>query len=62
MASAVALPVQAEGFYISGELGMNFGESRDVDGSDNDQPSVCGEYINPDFGSLTGAGEGSDCN
>ena len=28
----LALPVQAEGFYVSGELGMNFGESLDVDG------------------------------
>ena len=41
---------------------MNFGESLDVDGSDNDQPIVCDEYINPDFGSLTGAGEEPDCN
>ena len=54
--------MQAEGFYVSGELGMNFGESLDVDGSDNDRPSVCDECINPDFRSLTGAGGGPDCN
>ena len=46
----VAVPVQAEsGFYVSGELGMNFGESLDSTGSDNDRVSVCDEYLNPGY-------------
>ena len=42
-------PVQAEGFYVSGELGMNFGESLETAGHDTDRSSVCDEYINPRF-------------
>ena len=46
----VAVPAQAEsGFYVSGELGINFGESLDIDGHDTDRSSVCDEYINPQF-------------
>ena len=42
-------PARAEGFYVSGDLGMNFGESLDTDGHDTDRASVCDEYINPGF-------------
>ena len=45
----MAGPVQAEGFYVSGELGMNFGKSLGTDGHDTDRTSVCDEYINPQF-------------
>ena len=46
----VAVPAQAEsGFYLSSELGMNFGESLDTDGTDNDRGSVCDEYLNPGY-------------
>ena len=46
---SITVPVHAEGFYVSGELGMNFGESLDIDGHDTDRSSVCDEYINPQF-------------
>lgn len=42
-------PVQAEGFYVSGELGMNFADAVKTDGHDTDRSSVCDEYINPRF-------------
>ena len=45
--------VQAGGLYVSGELGMNFGKSLDTDGHDTDRPSVCDEYINPMFATVT---------
>ena len=58
----LAVPAQAEsGLYVSGELGMNFGESLDVDGSDNDRESVCDQYINPEFESLMGGTDEPDC-
>ena len=47
--AVIAGPAYAEGFYVSGELGMNFGESLDTDGHDTDRASVCDEYINPQF-------------
>ena len=50
IAFLAVVPAQAEsGFYISGELGMNFGESLDSEGVDNDRGSVCDEYLNPGY-------------
>ena len=49
----VAVPVHAEGFYVSGELGINFGESLDTTGSSNDRASVCDGYINPIYATVT---------
>jgi len=45
--------VQAGGFYLSSELGMNFGGSVDVAGKSNDRASVCDGYINPMYASVT---------
>jgi opacity protein-like surface antigen len=63
----MAAPAQAAGFYVSGELGMNFGQSLDTDGHDTDRASVCDEYINPNYATVpatnancTGPGRGSD--
>ena len=58
IAFLVAVPVQAEsGFYVSGELGMNFGESLDSKGADNDRGSVCDEYLNPGYGMIASCTE-----
>ena len=46
---SMAEPLQAEGFYLSTDLGMNFGKSLNMYGHDTDRPSVCDEYINPAF-------------
>ena len=50
----MAVPVQASGFYVSGELGMNFGEKVDMTGKSNDRASVCDGYINPMFDQVEG--------
>ncbi|MDE0411771.1 MAG: outer membrane beta-barrel protein [Gammaproteobacteria bacterium] len=57
----IAFPVQAGGFYVSSDLGRNFGESLDIDGRDDDRPSVCDEYINPDYALLTGTDGEPNC-
>ena len=49
----IAGPVHAEGFYVSGELGMNFGGSVDVTGKSNDRASVCDGYINSMYETVT---------
>lgn len=60
-AAWIACPVQAGGFYVSSDLGRNFGESLDINGRDNDRPSVCDEYINPGYALLTGTDGEPDC-
>ncbi len=50
---STTVPVHAEGFYVSGELGINFGESLDTTGSSNDRASVCDGYINPMYATVT---------
>ncbi len=40
------------GFYISGDLGVNFAEGVDTAGSSNDRASVCDEFINPNFATV----------
>ena len=45
---------QSEGFYVSGDLGMNFGRSLDTAGHDTDRASVCDEYINPRYREVEG--------
>ena len=46
--------VQAgSGFYLSSELGANFAPSLDTKGSGNDRASVCDEFINPLFATVT---------
>lgn len=58
---AVQAPVQAAGLYISGDFGMNFGASLDSNGASNDRASVCDEYINPQYASVTDDGQGKSC-
>ena len=41
------------GFYVSGEVGANFAMGLDTTGTSNDRPSVCDEYINSDFATVT---------
>ena len=41
------------GFYVSGEVGANFAMGLDTTGSSNDRASVCDEYINPNFATVT---------
>lgn len=48
----LALPAQA-GLYISGDFGINFGSSMTTDGHDTDRASICDEYINPNYASVT---------
>ncbi|MCY4421005.1 MAG: outer membrane beta-barrel protein [Gammaproteobacteria bacterium] len=66
----LAFPAQA-GLYISGDFGMNFGSSMTTNGHDTDRASVCDEYINPQYATVTqtsgfedtnctGANRGSD--
>ena len=59
----MAAPVHAESFYISSELGMNFGTSMDMTGSSNDRASVCDGYINPRYAEVEGTAgyEGYNC-
>ena len=70
IALCLAFPAQA-GLYISGDFGMNFGSSMTTDGHDTDRASVCDEYINPQYATVTqstghedtnctGANRGSD--
>ncbi len=70
IALCLALPAQA-GLYLSGDFGMNFGSSMSTDGHDTDRASVCDEYINPQYATVTqsagyentnctGANRGSD--
>ena len=70
IALCMAFPAQA-GLYISGDFGMNFGSSMTTDGHDTDRASVCDEYINPQYATVTqstghedtnctGANRGSD--
>ena len=59
---SVAVPVHAEGFYVSGELGMNFGESVDMTGKSNDRASVCDGYINPMYDQVEGRAGYEDYN
>ena len=54
-------PLQAAGLYISGDFGMNFGSSLDSNGATNDRASVCDEYINPHFATVTDDGQGKRC-
>ena len=52
----VVAPVWAQagsGFYVSGEVGANFATGLDTIGTSNDRPSVCDEYINSDFATVT---------
>ena len=58
---ALQAPVQAAGLYISGDFGMNFGSSMTLDGRDNDRASICDEYINPLYASVTDDGSGYTC-
>ena len=57
-----AVPVHAEGFYVSSELGMNFGSSLDMTGVSNDRASVCDEYINPMYDQVEGTAGYEDYN
>ncbi len=41
------------GLYLSSELGANFTPSMDTVGSSNDRASVCDEFINPSFATVT---------
>ncbi len=41
------------GLYLSSELGANFAPSVDTTGSSNDRASVCDEFINPMFSTVT---------
>ncbi len=41
------------GFYLSGELGANFASGLDMTGTSNDRASVCDEFINPMFATVT---------
>ena len=52
---------QDNGLYLSGDFGMNFGSSLDSNGATNDRASVCDEYINPQFASVTDDGQGKSC-
>ncbi len=52
-AFCIVSPVHAEGFYLSSELGMNFGGSVDVAGKSNDRASVCDGYINSMYETVT---------
>ncbi|MCE2391957.1 MAG: hypothetical protein J4G09_10810 [Proteobacteria bacterium] len=51
------------GFYLSGELGANLAAASDFAGSSTDRPSVCDEYINPNYSAVPGCtapGRGSN--
>ena len=41
------------GFYISGDLGINAASGIDTNGVSNDRYSVCDEFINPQFNTVT---------
>ncbi len=42
------------GLYLSGELGANFAPGLGIVGDANDRASVCDEFINPDYQSVSG--------
>ena len=47
-------PAQAaSGLYLSGELGANFSPNLALTGRSNDRASVCDEFINPSFATVT---------
>ena len=47
-------PAQAgSGLYLSGELGANFASGLDMIGSSDDRASVCDEFINPFYATVT---------
>ena len=58
---AAQAPVHAAGLYLSGDFGMNFGASLDSNGATNDRASICDEYINPSYASVTDDGQGKSC-
>ena len=41
------------GFYVSGDLGINIASGMDTIGTSDDRASVCDEYINSDFATVT---------
>ena len=43
----------SEGFYVSGDLGLNMASGLDTTGFSNDRASVCDELINPDYDTVT---------
>ncbi len=47
------LVLAGSGFYISGEIGANFAPGLDTTGFSTDRASVCDEFINPDFATVT---------
>ena len=50
----VPSPAQAgSGVYLSIELGANFAPDLDMTGTSNDRASVCDEFINPLFATVT---------
>ena len=65
LAVLLALPGQApaggQGLYLSGDFGINFGASLDSHGVSNDRASICDEYINPQYASVTDDGQGKSC-
>ncbi|MCY4421006.1 MAG: hypothetical protein OXC42_07135, partial [Gammaproteobacteria bacterium] len=65
VSALLALPglavAQDSGLYLSGDFGMNFGSSLDSNGVSNDRASVCDEYINPQYASVTDDGQGKSC-
>ena len=52
----------AEGFYVSGELGLAIASGFDITGSSNDRASVCDEYINPSYDEVESSAGYSDYN
>ena len=49
-----AAPALADsGFYVGSELGVNVTSTLDMVGSSNDRASVCDEFINPMFATVT---------
>ena len=58
----MASSVQAGGFYLSSELGINFGEKVDMTGKSNDRASVCDGYINPMYDQVEGTAGYTDYN
>ena len=52
-AFAPSLAQAGSGFYLSIELGANFASDLDITGTSNDRASVCDEFINPLFATVT---------
>lgn len=56
LVACLLAPIRSQadsGFYLSSELGANFAPSLDTKGSSNDRASVCDEFINPLFATVT---------